>query len=69
MEHACRVKYELYGWEVYSTSPSKHNVVQWGSLTLKFSTCEAATASLVGKDGEQDLSLRLLGWYCRTASF
>ena len=38
----------------------QHNVVQWGSLTLKFSTCEAATASLVGKDGEQDLSLRLL---------
>jgi len=38
----------------------QHNVVQWGSLTLNFSTCEAATASLVGKDGVQDLSLRLL---------
>jgi len=38
----------------------QHNVVRWGSLTLKFSTCEAATASLSGKDGVQDLSLRLL---------
>ena len=38
----------------------QHNVVQWGSLTLNFSTCEAATGSLVGKDGVQNLSLRLL---------
>ena len=37
-----------------------HNVVQWGSLTLDFSTCDAATASLVGKDGIQNLNLRLL---------
>ena len=41
------------------TNP-QDNVVQWGSLTLNFSTCEAAIASLAGKDGVQNLSLRLL---------
>jgi hypothetical protein len=35
----------------------QHNVAQWGSLVVNFSSCRAATASLSGVDGIQNFSL------------
>lgn len=41
-------------------SDPQHNLVQWGSLVLNFTSCKAALASLSGKDGTQNLNLTQL---------
>lgn len=34
----------------------KHNLAQWGTLTMSFSSCQSATASLWGIDGQQNMT-------------